>query len=301
MSERVERNQVPDHQIRGQCPTCQGPPPFSAVRGFEDSLLVRCWNCSMVFSERIPASAELAAYYSGYGRAYSPSETTLGRYRELLSHLAASTRVRRLLDFGCGNGHLLSVASELGWEVVGVDRGEAAREACRERGLDVIAASIAELEDTRDFDLVTAVEVVEHLPDPRAELEALASLIRPGGLLYVSTPNFDSLTRRLVGARWRIFSYPEHLGFFTTPTLTLLAEAVLLQPVEVFTEGLSPATLAGRLGKQAGDGPGNPLDEAMRAASESRRSAAVAKSAINAALRSTGWGDTIKGTFVKPD
>ena len=69
------------------------------------------------------------------------------------------------------------------------------------------------------FDVVTMLDVIEHLSDPASSLRKIYRLLKPGGWLYVVTPNFDSIPRRILGANWGIITPEHHLYYFTENTL----------------------------------------------------------------------------------
>jgi SAM-dependent methyltransferase len=77
-------------------------------------------------------------------------------------------------------------------------------------------------ESARPFAVVTAFDVIEHVADPAAFLRSAASVLQPGGFLFVSTPDVDSLTATIFGRRWH-FYHPYHLSYFGPRTLVRAA------------------------------------------------------------------------------
>ena len=100
---------------------------------------------------------------------------------------------KRALDVGCGAGLLAEPLARLGAEVTAIDAAEELIEAARTHAagqnleIDYRAAPVEDTEG--QFDLVTAMEVIEHVADPQAFLRSLAARLAPGGLLILSTPN----------------------------------------------------------------------------------------------------------------
>ena len=72
------------------------------------------------------------------------------------------------------------------------------------------------------FDIITSFEVVEHINNPKEEINNYNQILRKGGLFYCTTPNFNSLSRRILKAKWNTICYPEHLSYYTIKTLTKL-------------------------------------------------------------------------------
>lgn len=106
------------------------------------------------------------------------------------------------LDVGCGAGLLAEPLARLGAEVTGIDASaeliDVARDHASKMGLaiDYRAGDVAELEGR--FDLITCMEVIEHVADPAAFLKALAKRLAPGGLLVMSTPNATGWSRLMM-------------------------------------------------------------------------------------------------------
>ena len=104
---------------------------------------------------------------------------------------------QRLVDVGCGGGILAESMAQRGARVIGIDMGEAplavARQHLGESGLQVdyrqCTAEQLLLEEAAGFDIVCCLEMLEHVPDPAAVVEACAGLARPGGSVYLSTIN----------------------------------------------------------------------------------------------------------------
>lgn len=109
---------------------------------------------------------------------------------------------RTALDVGCGAGLLTEPLARLGAHVTGIDAApeliEAARTHAGESGLAIryVAGEVADLDG--QYDLVTAMEVVEHVADPASFVRTLADRLAPGGLLLMSTPNRTGLSRLLI-------------------------------------------------------------------------------------------------------
>lgn len=139
----------------------------------------------------------------------------------------ASGSGRKLLDIGCSTGAFLSVARNGGWEVQGVEIGGASARYARDvLGLDVQRGSLYDLRaPAASFDAVAMIEVIEHLEQPRRALDHVCRMLKPDGVLLVTTPNFDSLYRRLFGSRWWVINCEdEHIVLFNLATLTGILE-----------------------------------------------------------------------------
>jgi SAM-dependent methyltransferase len=147
-----------------------------------------------------------------------------GVVRSLQTLIPVSEKTR-WLDFGAGLGGLVRHARSLGIDVVGHDQGYAA-----ERMRDRQIPCLSNLEDGRQtFDIVTAIEVIEHSVDPIADLRTMASLLRPGGLLYLATGNAAPHCAHLED--WTYLAPIDvHVGVFEPETLAHALRRAGLEP-----------------------------------------------------------------------
>jgi SAM-dependent methyltransferase len=122
----------------------------------------------------------------------------------------------RLLDAGAGRGRFVAAARAAGYDATGIEpstRGITAAEAI---GAPVERTSIDEARvELGSFDVVTLWHVLEHVDDPAAALDRIATWLRPGGALLVGVPNLASLQARLAGPRWYHLDVPRHRTHFT--------------------------------------------------------------------------------------
>jgi 2-polyprenyl-3-methyl-5-hydroxy-6-metoxy-1,4-benzoquinol methylase len=190
--------------------------------------LWECRDCGTVQQQELPDGEALHDLYRGMADDAYLSEETGRREaaRRLLDVVGRHVPAGTLLDVGCGHGLLLDEARRLGYEVTGLELSATAAAYARDvLGLDVREQPL----ETYDvapgsFQVVVLADVLEHLPDPLAALDACERLLAPGGALCVVTPDPSSPTARAAGARW--WGYlPAHTFLLPRTTLRELLEA----------------------------------------------------------------------------
>jgi SAM-dependent methyltransferase len=200
----------------------------------------RCRRCGLVYANpRPPESAVLERYNAEYfWSEYLPAagapggliddRVLDGRHRPMLELIGREAGPgRRMLEVGSGAGLFLHAASRLGWAPAGLELSPEGASFARERlGLDVRTERAEEMSfEPRSFEVAVMFDVIEHLFEPRAVLEATRLALKPGGLLVVTTPNFNAVSRYALGVGWAVLNPFEHMYYFTEKTLTSLLEA----------------------------------------------------------------------------
>jgi 2-polyprenyl-3-methyl-5-hydroxy-6-metoxy-1,4-benzoquinol methylase len=150
----------------------------------------------------------------------------LARRQRQWARLSRPHRGATLLDVGAGSGGAVAHFRRLGWNATGIDVDPAAAEAARAAGIPVTCGEITSLAGADRFDAVTLNHSIEHLHEPTAALRGALRLLRPGGVIEVTTPNVGSIGSRMFTRDWLGLDPPRHLILFTTHGLThALSEA----------------------------------------------------------------------------
>ena len=165
----------------------------------------------------------------------------------------------RLLDVGCGGGRFLRRMQKRGWQVVGTDFDEQATRKVSDRyGIETHVGDLPQCAlPAASFDAITLSQAIEHLYDPQATLRECLRLLKPGGLLVLTTPNATSIGATEFGASWRGWEAPRHLQLFTVASLSALTRAAGLDIVEARTCSAGSAVVY-RVSREIAEGsPGN--------------------------------------------
>ena len=283
------------------CLVCQAP-ALKPLNGFEKHHLTKCGSCGFVFCKPIPTQKELNAVYEGYGRNDYLSDLTIQAYERVLDSLEPYRKTNKLIDVGCGIGYFIEVAKRRGWEVYGTEFTEEAVKICEGKGakmeLGVLDPSKYEPES---FDVVCSFEVIEHINNPREELSSFNKLLRKGGVVYCTTPNFNAVERYQLGVDWNVLGYPEHLSYYTPKTLKRVFKETGFEAKKVLATGVSLTRIKKSKGKsnQATISASSD-DEKLRNQIAGNPLLGIAKDIINWKLTLFGVGNSLKGWFVKP-
>lgn len=277
------------------------------LKQFSANYLYKCNSCGFVFARRIPTEDELIKHYEGYGRNDYLSPITIKRYNELLDELEKYRKTNRILDVGCGIGYFLEEAKKRGWDVYGTEFTDQAISICETKGISMKQGVL----DTNNyepdfFDIITSFEVLEHINNPQDELNNFHHILRKGGLVYFTTPNFNSLLRYRIKEHYDIICYPEHLSYYTPNTVKRLFKKHGFKPLKVQTTGISLTRLRrGNLRKVGGNVNTEKIisstsrDEMLRNNIENKKYLQLAKVLTNNILTLLGVGDSLKGYFIK--
>jgi SAM-dependent methyltransferase len=226
-----------------RCNVCEASvdPEHDAVWTKDGLEILRCPSCGLLFRAALPSPEELPGLYDrsyfqaedqshgGEGYADYVGEADLHRLNaeRRLSLLEGFTAPGDLLDVGCAAGFFLDEGRRRGWQGTGVElSAEMAEWASGTLGLaPVIRGSFTGHPwDEGTFDCVTMWDYIEHTIDPLSELNLARTLLRPGGLLALSTGDAGSLVARLTGRRWHLLTPRHHNYFFTRSSLLRVLE-----------------------------------------------------------------------------
>ena len=296
---RTERTSRP-------CPAC-GLTQHRTL-GIKNRLeIVGCEGCGTLYTPYSPWYTS-TYYYTDYHNhgGLSTSEYVRTRLAEITKEFSKYRQTNRLLDVGCGAGGLLEAARDQGWKAQGVDVSETAVKHVRSLGFNAFHGELqdAKLSD-QDFDVITAGELLEHVFDPAAVLKEMARLLRPGGLLWTTTPHCRGLSGRILGLKWSTVSPPEHLQLFSVSGLRTVLNQAGFREVTLKTEGANPFEIVKM--RQSSNGAQETPKGNERAELNCRLNTTFAetrmrralKNAVNQILRLSHLGDSLKVFAVK--
>jgi 2-polyprenyl-3-methyl-5-hydroxy-6-metoxy-1,4-benzoquinol methylase len=193
------------------------------VPGKEWGRHVKCRYCHLIYMNPVEKVNKTNEYYSRAKNTHAPTirESYLKTAESQLHLIQKYSNGTSLLDIGCAQGFFLFNASKAGYITKGIEISQDAAEyAKNEFGLDVEAKPFEELQFPENhFDVVTLWQVLEHVPYPLMILKEVHRILKPGGLLVVSTPNIEAIPAKILRKRWWDIKRL-HINQFTTKTLT---------------------------------------------------------------------------------
>ena len=218
-----------------RCPVCLSTEVWTRTQ-IREFVVRECNRCRCRYLNVFPSNEDLEAMYdSDYFESshdtrmgYAARETSEANRRTNESRLTAVRRRlpsrSRILEIGAGTG-LFGDLAATEYEYCGIDLSDKGARAARERGLDVYRAGLSDFVNPgHPFDGVTAFHVFEHLPDPHQALARIHDLLKPGGYLFLITPDTESVLCAISGDNWVSYKFPEHLILYSRTALIELLE-----------------------------------------------------------------------------
>lgn len=214
------------------CPACAAVTPQRFMYRKNECDVVACEVCGL--GRAVAADFDPARYYNddyfdgghvdGYAD-YAGSEAVLrAEFKRTVRHLTRFVPSGRLLEVGCAYGFFLLEAQRR-FAVWGIELARGAVESCHQRGLTNVrrgAFDAGTVHDLPCMDAIVLLDVMEHLPDPNETFRLLAATLAPGGVVLLTTGDWNSPLARVAKSHWRLMTPPQHLFFFTPRSLKLL-------------------------------------------------------------------------------
>ena len=191
--------------------------------------VVKCNNCSFVYINPRPKSEDIVEGYSAAKDELYASQSAgrLATFKSSIKKIEKFTPNKgKLLDVGAACGFFLKVAKDSGWDVTGVEPSRWMTQWGNDHySVNIIPGTLEGVAfSDNSFDVVSFMDVLEHVPDARASLKEAYRVLKPGGILAVNYPNFGSNLAKLAGRKWW-FLLSVHLWYFTPATIKrMLAE-----------------------------------------------------------------------------
>jgi 2-polyprenyl-3-methyl-5-hydroxy-6-metoxy-1,4-benzoquinol methylase len=220
--------------------------------------IVQCNVCDLVYvNPRLTREAITKLYDEDYftGKGFDESVQYKNEFEEntenttLMDWDAASIKEMlrkenpnkenfKLLDIGCGMGLFLHKAQKEGFDVEGIELSEYAAEFARSKSLNVKNGTIDSTDlGLEKYDAIVIKEVIEHLPDPMSSLEKIFNSLKKGGLLFITTGNYDCPERLLKGKDWFYFMPEGHLFIFSNKTIGNYLSKAGFKKISVTNQG----------------------------------------------------------------
>jgi 2-polyprenyl-3-methyl-5-hydroxy-6-metoxy-1,4-benzoquinol methylase len=242
--------------LSGTCPICSGIKTVHAFTAVDLNWetqgsfpYIRCNDCGAFFR---PAGSTLpaGAYPWGYGSFLNPESHLLQSRidsianRRRAAFLESIRKPGTILDVGCGSGFFLAYLCSQGWHVHGLETAVEHVAFARDI-LGLLNVSMQAWPPTngtlRNFDAVSMIHLIEHMPDPITALTAAHQSLCKGGVLLLETPNIDSWPARIFGPQWVTLDAPRHMVLFGPKSLARCLRSAGFEEIRRIT--YSPSTM----------------------------------------------------------
>lgn len=209
------------------CPVCHKS-NYYKIFDKSGGTYVKCNNCSMIFINPVFKESALKIYYKNLNTGQAIiAEREKDFYREIYTTgLQAIKNVKKIpgkiLDIGCSSGFFLDIAKENNWQTYGIEPcGEEAK-MCK--GHVLFTDNLENLHLKTKFDAITMWDVFEHIPNGGEQLKLLKTVLAKDGVIFMQTPNSNSLATRIMREEAKMFDGLEHVNLYNPKTIKLIAE-----------------------------------------------------------------------------
>ena len=293
-----------DRQPLASCPLCDSKIAPKPLETYRKDHVVKCRNCGFTYSLLIPSDADYARVYSNYdyvGEDAVRTPTSIAKEAALAARLADG-KIGKVIDIAAGAGRFLEHFQMLGWDCYATEFNEEMCQFLERKGFTTYRGGLfPEGAPDGEFDIVIFTEIIEHINNPIPALAGLNRLLRSGGILYITTPNFASIERRLLRADWGMLMWPEHITYWTPRHVDRALCQAGFSKHSLKAQNISPYRIVQALKKRGL--AANVSEQSFSDAAQARVSGSpllqMAKRTVNAALVATGLGSSIEAIYVK--
>ncbi len=218
------------------CPACNDASIKLHLEGKDFSIsqeaysIWKCDACNFVFTQNIPSMQDIGAYYQAenyvshsntqkgwFFRLYHIARTFMLASKKKLVNKHLPTK-GKLVDIGCGTGYFLNEMKKDGWDTLGLEPSDAARNLAIEQfQLTIEDKSHLYQLPAKSADVVTMWHVLEHVHNLQEDIAQIRKITK--GILVVAVPNHDSYDGKHYGKHWAGWDVPRHLWHFTPATM----------------------------------------------------------------------------------
>lgn len=197
--------------------------------------LYQCDDCRFRFC---PTVDNVTAYYREMeDAAYEATRRERAlQTRDILALAGKYKNGGRLLDVGAGSGILVEQAKNFSFDPVGIEPSRSLSKTAQALDLPVMTGVLPQASFANAFDVVTLIDVIEHVESPRTLLEEAGKCMAPSAICIIVTPDVGSLAARLMGYRWWHYRLA-HIGYFDRQSLGWLVHACGMKITETCRPG----------------------------------------------------------------
>lgn len=291
-----------ENKLWQRCYLCQSKRIKSLYKNKD---LAYCKDCSFIFFKKIPSSKDLDDVYSNYSRETYITNDSITKIKKELSKIIEKYNVSSVLDIACGECYSLDILKEINPKLeLFATEHESARNNVISKGYSFVEGEFFPKLDKK-VDLIIFTEAIEHINDVNDFLIHAYSLLKPDGIIYITTPNFVSVERAIMGSNWGMIKPPEHLSYFSPKTLNKALVKNNFKKINVYTENISIFRIIEYLNKLRKNSS-KKVKHSPQAASDKMQTLAnnnlifsILKDLINFFLYLFGIGSSIKAIYKK--
>ncbi|HET7629637.1 MAG TPA: class I SAM-dependent methyltransferase [Bacillales bacterium] len=175
-----------------------------------------CDECHHIYTERYPNDLSGVLSASNPGHYQAPRQHYFPTMSGILNDILPYAPGNQLLEVGVGSGEMIAVANEMHFQATGIEiRPSYAKAVSETFGIPIKAVGFEDFETDQTFDVICMGDVIEHVTDPVQVLKKAKSLLNAQGVLWISTPNFESATAKVLKDQNPMWRTTQHIHYFS--------------------------------------------------------------------------------------
>ena len=216
------------------CLVCSATASTSIAK-LDNHSILKCPECSLRFLDPMPSEDCLREFYAShenFSHYAKVAERKLKSGAEKIKRLMKYAPSGSFIDIGCSTGANVEAARRLGFKASGIDLCCESIEFARENFPDCdFKVGTVEVVDAK-YDLVFCTEVLEHVTKPHEFIESIAGIMKPGAVLYMTTPDAGHFRVPRDFAKWKHVHAPDHLAYYQLSTIKRLLSEHGMKPIK---------------------------------------------------------------------